>query len=430
MDEDITQPRTLAGEPLDPVHAVAAQLSEIAYLAEDECAAILAQHDFHDFGYVHSRLGTEGICVTRGGQAYVSFRGTKQGKDFLVDAMVAPWYRPLRHYGFGASWRSVEDQVRAWLAGHPDQPIHLSGHSLGGAVATVAGSELARGREIASITTFGGPRVFHFIGFSSPRAVLEDRCVRFVNSSDLVPRLLPALFGYRHLGKGRSAHDPAVASLSDMFSQAMDGLQGDGTGIEPSSKQVLRLLLKMAGLVIAPVIAILFGVLTATSLVRGGLRSGQNHARVRYVHNLGLEPLRHPAPRRETVQEAFRTRRPDRGSRDSTEWVAAALVAAVAAVVAYRTAGLVPALLAAVYVILAVPVLRAAVWFSTHHDPIGDVGRAISRWTATTPSTVGFTSLPGASGADDESAIESDRVAGPVAEGHDIDEPDIRDEFE
>ena len=69
------------------------------------------------------------------------------------------------HMGFLASWRSARDYVlpalKAARAQHPDYPVHLVGHSLGGAVAALAALEirLSLGWQDVQVTTFGEPRI-------------------------------------------------------------------------------------------------------------------------------------------------------------------------------------------------------------------------------------------------------------------------------
>lgn len=69
------------------------------------------------------------------------------------------------HTGFLTSWlsarRLVLPALRAAQLKHPSYPIHLVGHSLGGAVAALAALELRLSRNLSDITvtTFGEPRI-------------------------------------------------------------------------------------------------------------------------------------------------------------------------------------------------------------------------------------------------------------------------------
>ena len=109
------------------------------------------------------------LAVLHGECALIAFRGTATGKDWLKDWLIdlSCWPAlslPLRHQGFEWTWKSVQPHVVAWLEevttvlGHPPK-VYLTGHSLGGAVATLAAVELAPHYDIARVVTLGSPRV-------------------------------------------------------------------------------------------------------------------------------------------------------------------------------------------------------------------------------------------------------------------------------
>lgn len=88
--------------------------------------------------------------------------------------------------------------VKAARAQYPSYKIVVTGHSLGGAIATVATANL-RAAGIANIDmyTYGSPRVGNaaFVDFVSAQPGLE---IRVTHLDDPVPRLPPIIFGYRH----------------------------------------------------------------------------------------------------------------------------------------------------------------------------------------------------------------------------------------
>ncbi len=70
-----------------------------------------------------------------------------------------------------------------------DAPIHITGHSLGGAIAVIIGMYFTKeGKEIEDITTFGQPKVTNVTG---ARVFSELPLTRVVNENDIVPLVPP-----------------------------------------------------------------------------------------------------------------------------------------------------------------------------------------------------------------------------------------------
>jgi len=138
--------------------------------------------------------GTEGFWVRdpRTDTIYVVFRGTESGsyEDLVTDLLTipVPWPGPARvHAGFAAGYQAVAAQM-PWRRGLPATQWVLTGHSLGGALATLAATETPGSTRLI---TFGAPRV-------GDAAFVQRlaHCVveRYVNCCDLVPRVPPESF--------------------------------------------------------------------------------------------------------------------------------------------------------------------------------------------------------------------------------------------
>ncbi|KAL8754080.1 MAG: hypothetical protein Q9184_005230 [Pyrenodesmia sp. 2 TL-2023] len=109
------------------------------------------------------------------------------------------------HRGFKNSWGEIKtavvDNMRKATELHPDYRIVVTGHSLGGAVATLAAGDLRRVddhfRAATELYTFGSPRVSNddAATWLSEQSHLSWR---ITYQDDLVPRLPPRLLGYHH----------------------------------------------------------------------------------------------------------------------------------------------------------------------------------------------------------------------------------------
>ena len=96
------------------------------------------------------------------------------------------------------------DQVRAGLVAAirdvdpARKTLYLTGHSLGGALATIAACELLAEFPITGIYTFGQPRVGDAVTAAFIRYHYPTGYHRFVFDDDIVPRVPP---GYTHVGR-------------------------------------------------------------------------------------------------------------------------------------------------------------------------------------------------------------------------------------
>jgi hypothetical protein len=108
------------------------------------------------------------------------------------------------HAGFARAWASVRDRVKAGIAGA--QAVLLCGHSLGGALATLAALDLACDGLPVTVVTFGAPQVGDNLFVKAFDARIQ-RSIRVVSVLDPVPKSMSAQF--RHV-KG----EHAVVSLT------------------------------------------------------------------------------------------------------------------------------------------------------------------------------------------------------------------------
>lgn len=135
----------------------------------------------------------------------VSFRGTEPGEpgDTLDDVTFAltSWDHPGTHVhaGFKVAldrvWPHLEERLKALAA---SRSVWFAGHSLGGALATLAAD---RYPSTAGVCTLGSPRVGDVAFATGHTARFGRRSLRVVNDADIVTHVPPPV-PYRHTGMG------------------------------------------------------------------------------------------------------------------------------------------------------------------------------------------------------------------------------------
>ncbi|UHD16375.1 S8 family serine peptidase [Thiocapsa bogorovii] len=177
--------------------------SQLAYVRSPEEVVGIATASWGFDGCIPFAVGdTEGFVAWDAASVVVSYRGTTSVGDWLMDFDVAQTERPYGavHGGFSDGFEAVRDSLEAALAqaAADGKQLWLTGHSLGGALATVTAAELADRFPRLGIYTYGQPKALGARAARFVRERFEDRCQRFVNDDDVVPTVPP---GYRHVGR-------------------------------------------------------------------------------------------------------------------------------------------------------------------------------------------------------------------------------------
>lgn len=169
-------------------------------------------------GFVASRSGDTGP-----GMAVVSFRGTESTRDWMTNldlrqdsVMSRNTENPATvgnvHAGFHNAFQSVEEQLTGALAECEHLPLYITGHSLGGALATLATWYL-KGDRLAACYTFGAPRV----GDDQLLNRFRTPIYRIVNGADPVPFVPPCgttISILKTIVRGVGTFVPVVAHLN------------------------------------------------------------------------------------------------------------------------------------------------------------------------------------------------------------------------
>ena len=128
--------------------------------------------------------------------AVLAFRGTEANswKDVKTD-LDARFYKGEGgvkiHNGFAGAYNQVREQIRKSVDELPEGfSLYITGHSLGGALATIAARDLEdlQRDSLAACYTFGGPRV----GGEEFGDDIRAPVYRVVNAADGVPRVPPS----------------------------------------------------------------------------------------------------------------------------------------------------------------------------------------------------------------------------------------------
>lgn len=149
---------------------------------------------------------TQAVILSNDSLVVLAFPGTASIEDVLTDLKI----RRKNHEHFGAVHRGFLDAFQSiWsVLKEPlteaafKKDLVLCGHSLGGALATLAAAEIVwRGPKIpAAVYTFGSPRVGNCHFADTLGRFMKGRWRRYENSVDAVPRVPFFLWGYCHVG--------------------------------------------------------------------------------------------------------------------------------------------------------------------------------------------------------------------------------------
>jgi triacylglycerol lipase len=190
----------------------AALLAFAAESAYDDPAAIesLARDGWEcdDFDFFDDN-DTQAFVVADREALIVCFRGTESDRlcDWLTDADISLVPGPLDgkvHGGFYDAladvWHVVDRAVQL-LDPRQRKPLWITGHSLGGALASLAASRwLHRNRPVQGLYTFGQPRIGDRTFARNFNFAIKGSAFRFVNNSDVVARIPPRSLGFHHVG--------------------------------------------------------------------------------------------------------------------------------------------------------------------------------------------------------------------------------------
>jgi len=184
-----------------------AKLALLSYESDPEKLSQLLKAGQFTLLARYDQDGSQAFLARADDFAVIAFRGTDSYRDWKTNLMSEAVLVDTRlgsveiHKGFMKAYDRIGAQVLADVNRLvPDtKGLYLTGHSLGGAMAQIASTQLERDN-LAACYTFGAPRVGDL---SFDRLVVCPH-YRLVNGWDLVTTMPPPIFtSYRHTGDPR-----------------------------------------------------------------------------------------------------------------------------------------------------------------------------------------------------------------------------------
>lgn len=179
---------------------VMARLAQMAYKDLEEAKPTSQELGYKNHVFIDN-AGAQVHIVWNKEELVLCFRGTEPTEFNDIKADLNAWPDKAHigrrvHNGFQTEVDDVWPLVLKTLDKKldPDHKIYICGHSLGGAMATIAASRLQP--RVNCLYTFGSPRV----GAFGWHKLLKVEHYRYVNNNDIVPTVPFVMMGYGHHG--------------------------------------------------------------------------------------------------------------------------------------------------------------------------------------------------------------------------------------
>jgi triacylglycerol lipase len=188
-----------------------AQASSIAYKLEKSLGSVerfvKSEWGMEDFHFIQ-KDDTECFIAANKDVIFLVFQGTEKSslRDWITDCKfrkrLGPWNLGV-HRGFKTALEIAWDEIDALIENlnkRAKRPLFITGHSLGGALATLAAAQCVEERiPVNAMYTFGQPMAGNS-SFAEKFDRVFKSAYRFVNNEDIVTRIPFELFNFSHVG--------------------------------------------------------------------------------------------------------------------------------------------------------------------------------------------------------------------------------------
>ncbi len=155
--------------------------------------------NFYQKGKRDSGVVPIGFIARRKKNIYLIFRGTSTDQEWIRNFMIGLVPYSLKnfgkvHTGFLQTYNLFRPVIKEALEGaHPGRKLFIAGHSLGGALATVAlpDVDIRMNRKVSAVYTFGSPRIGDRAFVTAFNRQFGERSFRVVNIEDVVGSIPP-----------------------------------------------------------------------------------------------------------------------------------------------------------------------------------------------------------------------------------------------
>lgn len=199
------------------------EMAECAYSADGVVAGQLGNRGMKLLLFL-DRQGTQGFVGGNDKMMVLAFRGTEPPciadwlTDFDIGLVAGPGGRVHEgayvalNYVWRDVWRYIHEKRQS-------RTLWVTGHSLGGALATLATAKLRLEKDepVNGLCTFGQPRVGDRDFAARFDADFAAKAFRYVNNNDIVPRVPFRALGYSHVGMFRYFDAEGVQHDNEMI---------------------------------------------------------------------------------------------------------------------------------------------------------------------------------------------------------------------